>query len=181
MYLSEELEKIFKIKKIKDIIIFSSALWSQNESIVCTLRNYTGANIHLFFRDEDINNLNLETLCNSSGIRYNAYRLDISSFLKIKNTKPQLVIILCDNPYNIGYRKAKLFSLICGADTVLFNNILNDVKYFNLKELWRCRTKFIKSSIIVFADSIIAPLFFIIFICIAYILKLAHRFNNHRL
>ena len=175
MYLTEELEKLFKTKDIKNIIIFGSGLWNQTEATIYSVRNYTGANIHIFFRDEDINNLNLEGLSNFPGIRYNSYRLDISSLSRIKRAKPQLAIILCDNPYNIGYRKAKLFSLICGADTVIFNNILNEVRWFNLQGIWKSRRKLMKNLLIAFIDSIAAVLFYFTFV---FGVKLIYKFKR---
>lgn len=147
-------------ENVKDILIFGSALWSQTESTINTIRNHSNANIHIFFRDEDINNLDLKDI---KGVSYTPYRLDLGSFLKIRKTRPQLVIILCDNVYNIGYRKAKLFSLLSGADTVLFSNILNETKPYGLKELWKDRTKHIRNLLTISMDLIIAPVFFILF------------------
>lgn len=161
-----------KFENVKDILIFGSALWNQAESTINIIRNQSNANIHIFFRDEDINNLDLKDL---KGVSYSAYRLDLGSFLKIKKIKPQLAIILCDNVYNIGYRKAKLFSLLCGADTVLFSNILNETKYYNLTELWKDRTKHIKNLLIISLDLILAPVFFILFWGIARAIGLLYK------
>lgn len=175
VYLAHELEKIFRQQKIKDILIFASALWSQVESTIYILRHYSNANIHILFRDDDINNLKSEIPSALEGIQYSSYGLDFGSFLKIKKIKPQLIIILCDNAYNIGYRKAKLFSLICNADIVLFNNILNEVIYYDFSELWKNRGQLIRNLLITTIDSIIAPFFFIFFIGIAYIIKVYRK------
>lgn len=170
-YLTDELEKIFRKQKIKDILIFGSALWSQVESTIYILRHCSNADIHIFFRDEDMNNLKSETLSILKEIPYGAYRLDFSSFLKIKKIRPQLIIILCDNAYSIGYRKAKLFSLICKTNPVIFCNILNEIKYYNFSGLWRNKGQFIKNLLIVSIDLITAPIFFVIFVGTVRIIK----------
>lgn len=174
-YLVDELENNFRKHKIKDVLIFGSALWSQVESTIYILRHFSNANIHVFFRDEDINNLAPFTLPILNEIPHSAYRLDFGSFLKIKKIKPQLILILCDNAYNIGYRKAKFFSLICGSPVVLFSNILNEVKYYNFSLLWKDRGRLIKNLLIIFLDSITAPVFFIFFIGAVNIIKLFNR------
>lgn len=175
MHLSDELKILFKKKTIKDIIVFGSALFNQVESSVYTIRNFSDANINIFFRDEDINNLSLDTLSDFSKIKCNAYRLDLQSFSRIRRIKPQLVIILCDNPYNIGYRKAKIFSILCRPNITIFSNILNEVKYLSLKEFYKNRRKFTKTFVTVLIDSITAPLFYFGFIIYALVLKLVHK------
>ncbi len=174
-YLTHELEKNSKQQKIKDILIFASALWSQVESTIYILRHYSNANIHIFFRDEDINNLKPETLSILKEIPYSAYRLDFSSFFKIKKINPQLIIMLCDNAYNIGYRKAKFFSLICKTKLVIFSNILNEIKYYNFSELWRNKGQYIRNLLIISLDLITAPIFFISFVGTVYVIKLFNR------
>lgn len=170
-YLTEELEKIFRKHKIKDVLIFGSALWNQVESTVYILRHFSNANIHIFFRDEDINNLRPETLPILNEIPHGAYRMDFGSFFRIKKIKPQLTLILCDNVYNIGYRKAKFFSLICGSPIVLFSNIINEIKYYNFSLIWKDRGRLIKNLLVIVLDSIIAPIFFIIFVGMTRIIK----------